>query len=160
MNPTARRSPSGIKTNHCIFSMFALIKTNGATHIAISIPLEGADKTIPALVGMLENNATFVNQGYNTIRTVEPQMSIDLKYSISMVNSDEELLINKNNYLANRYIISEPFFEIDSPAVLISNKKGIERRDSEIKRLNTELSHVKQQLDDLRNAIEEAASEA
>jgi len=136
--------------------MFALIKTNGATHIAISIPLEGADKTIPALVGMLENNATFVNQGYNTIRTVEPQMSIELKDSISMANSDEELLIIKKN----NYIISEPFFEIDSPAVLISNKKGIERRDSEIKRLNTELAHVKQQLDDLRDAIEEAASEA
>ena len=135
--------------------MFALIKTNGATHIAISIPLEGADKTIPALVGMLENNATFVNQGYNTIRTVEPQMSIELKDSISMANSDEELLIIKKN----NYIISEPFFEIDSPAVLISNKKGIERRDSEIKRLNTELAHVKQQLDDLRNAIEEVASE-
>ena len=135
--------------------MFALIKTNGATHIAISIPLEGADKTIPALVGMLENNATFVNQGYNTIRTVEPQMSIELKDSISMANSDEELLIIKKN----NYIISEPFFEIDSPAVLISNKKGIEKRDSEIKRLNTELAHVKQQLDDLRNAIEEVASE-
>ena len=136
--------------------MFALISTNGATHIAISIPLEGAEKTIPALVGMLENNATFINQSYSTIRTVKPQMSIELKDSISMVNSDEELLIIKKN----NYIISEPFFEIDSPAVLISNKKGIEKRDSEIKRLNTELAHVKQQLDDLRNAIEEAASEA
>jgi len=136
--------------------MFALISTNGATHIAISIPLEGAEKTIPALVGMLENNATFINQSYSTIRTVKPQMSIELKDSISMVNSDEELLIIKKN----NHIISEPFFEIDSPAVLISNKKGIEKRDSEIKRLNTELAHVKQQLDDLRNAIEEAASEA
>ncbi|MFM1799063.1 MAG: hypothetical protein RLZZ117_1341, partial [Cyanobacteriota bacterium] len=34
--------------------MFALIETNGATHIAIHIPHDGADKSIPALVGMLE----------------------------------------------------------------------------------------------------------
>ena len=40
--------------------MFAVIETNGATHIAINIPMEGADRSLPALAAMLENEAAGV----------------------------------------------------------------------------------------------------
>jgi hypothetical protein len=56
--------------------MFALIDTKNATHIAINIPLEGADKTIPALAGMLESNAVFIRKEWRSVATVEPEMSI------------------------------------------------------------------------------------
>ena len=42
--------------------MFALIKTNSATEIAIYIPRDGADKSISSLVGMLEENAVFLKK--------------------------------------------------------------------------------------------------
>ncbi len=96
--------------------MFALIETKGASHIAINIPHESADKTIPALAGMLESNAVFICMGYNTLETRVPEVSIQL---------------------------------LGTPEVLVSNKRRIEEKDKEIKRLRLVLQHQKQQLSDL-----------
>ena len=135
-------------------SMFALIETKGATHIAINIPHDGADKTIPALVGMLENNAVFVSKGYRMIETRVPEMSIQLGDRIVMDGSEEELVIQ----IPGSPSILDDSFVKETPEVLISNKKAIERKDKEIERLATELAHVKQQLADLRESIEAAAA--
>jgi hypothetical protein len=133
--------------------MFALIETKGATHIAINIPHDGADKTIPALVGMLENNAVFVSKGYRTLETRKPEMSIQLGDRIVIDNSDEELVIQ----IPGSASVLGDSFVTETPEVLISNRKAIERKDKEIERLATELAHVKQQLADLRERINSEA---
>ena len=132
--------------------MFALIETKGATHIAINIPHDGADKTIPSLVGMLENNAVFVSKGYNTIETRVPEMSIQLGNKISLENSETELAI----FIPGSTNILDDSFVQETPEVRVSNAKGIKKKDDEIVRLRTELAHVKQQLTDLRESIDAA----
>ena len=133
--------------------MFALIETKGANHIAINIPHDGADKTISALVGMLENNAVFVSKGYRTLETRVPEMSIQLGDRIVIDNSEEELAIQ---IPGSTNVLYDSFVK-ETPEVLISNKKAIERKDKEIERLATELAHVKQQLADLRERINSEA---
>ena len=133
--------------------MFALIDTKNATHIAINIPQQGADKTIPALVGMLENNAVFIRKGYSTLETCAPEISIQLGDKVSMENSETELAI----VVPGSTSILDDSFVQETPEVRISNRKAIEKKDAEIARLRTELAHVKQQFSDLQDRINEAA---
>jgi hypothetical protein len=133
--------------------MFALIDTKRATHIAINIPHNDADKTIQTLVGMLENNAVFIDKGYSTIETRVPEMSIQLGNKLNFGNSDEEMAIA---IPCSSCVLDDSFVK-EAPEVRISNKKAIESRDAEIKRLRTELAHTKQQLQDLRDRINAAA---
>jgi hypothetical protein len=129
--------------------MFALIDTNGATHIAINIPPDGADKTIPALVGMLENNAVFVNRHYSGIETRVPEMSIQLGDKLSFESSNEEMVIvipSKTNVLDDSFVM-------EAPEVRISNMKAIQAKDGEIKRLRNELEHTKHRLQCLQDEI-------
>jgi hypothetical protein len=134
--------------------MFALIDTKNATHIAINIPKEGADKTIPALVGMLECNAVFIHKGYSTLETRTADMSIQLGDKITLDNSDSELIVLMPS---STEILDESFVH-ESPEVLVSNRKAIEKKDAEIQRLRTELAHTKQQLLDLKDAFAEAVT--
>ncbi len=129
--------------------MFALIDTKGATHIAINIPLDGADKTIPALVGMLENNAVFVNRHYSGIETRVPEMSIQLGDKLSFDSSNEEMVI----LIPSRTNVLDDSFVMETPEVRISNAKAIRAKDTEIQRLRTELEHTKQQLQCLQDEI-------
>jgi hypothetical protein len=136
-------------------TMFAYIETNNATHIAIRIPEVGADKTIPALVGMLENNAIFINKGYGTLETRKPKMSIVLGDSISLEGNDSELVV----FIPDTNNIIDDSFVIETPEVRISNKKAIEAKDKEISRLRNELAVAKQQLESLRESILSHAEE-
>jgi hypothetical protein len=127
--------------------MFALIETNGATHIAIHIPHDGADKSIPALVGMLEHNATFIKKDWRRLNECKPEMTIHLGHNMKIENSDEEAVIG---IPSSPCVLDDSFVQAGS-VVLISNRKAIERKDQEIERLKTELAHVKQQLQDLQD---------
>ncbi len=133
--------------------MFALIDTKRATHIVINIPHNDADKTIQTLVGMLENNAVFVDKGYNIIETRVPEMSIQLGNKLNFENYDEEMAI----VIPCSSCVLDDSFVKEAPEVRISNKKAIDSRDAEIKRLRTELAHTKQQLQDLQDRINAAA---
>jgi len=126
--------------------MFALVDTKGATHIAINIPLQGAEKTIPALVGMLEQNAKFIRKSWSEIEECKPEMSIQLGNQIVFENRESEVVILSPDSTS---VLSESFVPME-PAVLVSNKKAMEAREVEISRLRTELAHVKQQLADLQ----------
>lgn len=132
--------------------MFALIDAKNATHIAINIPQQGADKAIPALVGMLENNAVFIRKGYGTLETCAPEMSIQLGDKVFLDSYDTELAI----VVPDSTSILDDSFVQETPAVRISNKKAIEKKDAEITRLRTELAHVRQQLTDLQKINEDA----
>lgn len=130
--------------------MFALIKTNGATEIAIYIPAEGADKSIPSLVGMFEKNAVFLNRGWRTLEISKPKITIELGSKITEEASDAgevAIVVPESNCVLG------DSFEIASPEVFASNKKVVDKKDEEINRLRKELDFVKQQLRDLKDQM-------
>jgi hypothetical protein len=129
--------------------MFALIETKNATHIAIHIPHEGADRTIPALVGMLENNAFLISKGYGTLVARVPEMSIQFGDTIMLENSETEMVICTPGSAS----VLDDSFVNEAPEVRISSQKAIKKKDDEIARLRTELAHIKQQLADLPTPV-------
>lgn len=129
--------------------MFAVIETNGASHIAINIPHEGSEKSLPALARMLEQNAVFIKKGYQEVSVVAPVMSITLGNSFVVDNSDDVLVVKESGA-----VIGDDFVN-HTPEVAVSNSKALKREKDEISRLRTELSYTKQQL---AVALEAAAS--
>lgn len=121
--------------------MFAIIQTNGATHIAIHVPHAGADRSLPALAAMLEQNTTFIQQGYQELKTVKPSMSISLGNEYRCENYDLELAVVESGA-----VIGDEF-QIATPEVFASNAKALKRKEEEISRLRTELSFTKSQLE-------------
>jgi len=132
--------------------MFALIKTNGATEIAIHIPHQGAEKTLPALAAMLEQNATFIKRGYYEANVVKPEMQIVLGNTYIMDVEKPTIEI-----AASGSVIGEDFV-LDSPEVRVSFKKAIDGKDKEIERLRAELSMAKMERDRLQDRINEIAN--
>jgi hypothetical protein len=103
---------------------------------------------------MLECNAVFIQKGYSTLETRTADMSIQLGDKITLDNSDSELIVLMPS---STEILDESFVH-ESPEVLVSNRKAIEKKDAEIQRLRTELAHTKQQLLDLKDAFAEAVT--
>jgi len=133
--------------------MFAIIKTNGANEIAIHIPPHGAEKTLPALAAMLEQNATFINRGYYEASVVNPEMQIVLgnTYIVDSEKPTIEIAVSGS-------VIGEDFVR-DTPEVRVSFKKVIESKDKEIERLRTELSMAKMERDRLQDSINAMSSD-
>jgi len=135
--------------------MFAIIETNGATQIAIYVPHDGADKTLPALARMLEQNATFIRAGYSDMAIVKPAMSITLGNAHKIQHSDEELVIAESGV-----VLGEDFVNA-TPEAFVSNAAARKKADAEQQRLRTELSFTKDELNRLRAQLAElTASEA
>lgn len=127
--------------------MFALIETNGATHIAIHIPADGADKSLPALARMLEKNSIFIAKGWHELRPVQPRMSITLGDKIEIEGDVETIIVCESD------CVLDDSFVAASPEVFTSNAAFIKKRDEEISRLRTELNHVKNELNAAREMI-------
>jgi hypothetical protein len=121
--------------------MFAVIDVNGANRIAIQIPLEGSEKSLPALAAMLETNAVFIYKGYNEARIVKPEMQILLGETVSYDFGESELVVASSE---NAHVLGESFV-LATPEVFLSNEKLIESKDKEIRRLEAEchLAHAK-----------------
>jgi hypothetical protein len=135
--------------------MFAIIETNGATQIAIYVPHDGADRTLPALARMLEQNATFIRAGYQEMAIVKPAMSIVLGSTHKLQHSDDELAIAESGI-----VLGDDFVNA-SPEVFVSNAAARKKADAEQQRLRTELSFTKDELTRLRAQLAElTASEA
>ncbi len=128
--------------------MFVTIKTNGATHIAIHVPHLGADKTLPALAAMLEQNATFINSGYGDATIVKPTMGITLgdKF-VHEHNSETDIAV-----AASGAVIGEDFVTA-SPEVFVSNAKGMKRAKDENDRLSTENRYLKSEVERLKASV-------
>lgn len=122
--------------------MFAMIDTKGATHIAIYVPQEGAHLSLPALAGMLENNAVFIRKGWRELALCEPEMTIVLGDTIKTDESEagEIMVVTPSS------AVIDNGFVIASPEVLVSNKVALAKKEETIARISTELAHVKQQL--------------
>lgn len=134
--------------------MFALIETKGATHIAIHIPKDGADKSLPAIAAMLENNSTFINQGWRELSIAKPSMSIVLgdKHETGSDETGELVIRASNDVISDDFVIA-------APEVFISNKKAMEKKSAEVDRLRQELQSVRYQLDAANARINELAAE-
>jgi hypothetical protein len=135
--------------------MFALIETKGATHIAIAIPHENASRSLPALLGMLEKNATFIQSSYNELKTVEAKMTIELGNQINHDGREAQLAIR---IPASEAVIDDSF-QFITPEVLISNRQTIEAKEKELQRLRLELNTARQRISDLEESLKEALSE-
>jgi hypothetical protein len=138
------------------FLMFALIETNQATHIAIHIPHDGADKSLPTLAAMLEQNAVFVRNGYQTLEVVNPNMTIHLKDTIELSGSESELAIVVP---ASKQTLGDDFV-IATAEAYVSNKKTLEQRDEKISKLTSEVAFLKASLERLQAALEESKEDA
>ncbi len=133
--------------------MFALIETNSASHIAISIPLEGADKSMPALARMLETNAVFINSNWSEVKTVTPKMSIQLGNVATFSSREDEIAV----VVPGSENILDDSFVVETPEVRLSNKKAIKEKEDQIDRLQLELAQTRRQLADLQESINRAA---
>lgn len=134
--------------------MFVVIKTNNASEIIINIPASGAEKSLPAIAGMLENNAVFIHDSWSELKIVSPEMNITLgsTYKVDGRGEKQDLIIKECGA-----VIGEEF-EIATPDVLASNKQVVEAKNKEIKRLRDELDITKRELaltkESLSNAME------
>ena len=129
--------------------MLLIVDTKGANHIAINVPLDGADKSLPAIAAMFEQNAVFINKQWREASVVKPEISITLGNEFIIENSDENIAVTVNGA-----VLTDEFV-IRTPDVLISNKKAIEQRDSRIKALELELAVAKSQLEAANAKIKE-----
>lgn len=133
--------------------MFAIVETNGATHIAIHIPHEGAEKTLPALASLLERNAVFIKRGYQDMETVKPAMSILLgnTYRLEQYGVEVELQIPESNAAPS------PDFVIATPAAFTSNAKALAKKAEELTALRKELDYVKSENERMKRQLAEIA---
>ena len=116
--------------------MFAVIDCKSANHIAINIPPEGAERSLPALAGMLERNAVFIHKGWNKAEIVEPEMKIILGECVRYDFGEQgEFVVGSPE---QRDVLDESF-ALATPEIFVSNKKLIEAKDKEIARLKAEL---------------------
>lgn len=136
--------------------MFATIETNGATHIAIHIPREGADKTLPALAALLEKNAVFIKQGYQELTTVKPAMNILLgnTFRLEQYGLEVELQVPESDAAPS------PDFVIASPEVFTSNAKALAKKAEELSAVRKELDYVKSENERMKRQVEEIANPA
>lgn len=121
--------------------MYAIIDVKQATHIIINIPLEGADKSLPALCGLFERNAVFIQEGYQELQTVKPEISVKLGDVYKHKNSDFAIEI-----VPNSQMINDENFVLTSPEVYISNAELVKKARDRESKLSTEISYLKQQL--------------
>ena len=133
--------------------MFAIIETNGATHIAIHIPHEGSEKNLPALAALLEKNAVFIKQTYQDLVTAKPSMSILLGdvYRIEQYGVEVQLQIPEASEAIG------DGFKIASPDVFTSNAKALAKKADELSALQKELAYVKSENERMKRQLQDIA---
>lgn len=136
--------------------MFALIKTNGASEIAIHIPGDdNCSTSLKQLALMLENNATFYDNNYYEFKIIKPEMSIILGDQIQLENRAEngEVVVVP----AGSDLLDESF-EIATPEVKVSYAKAKKEFEATINRLRNEKEAKDIEIQLLEQRIEELAS--
>jgi hypothetical protein len=124
--------------------MFVTIETKGATHIAINIPHEGSDKSLPAIAAMFEQNAVFIQQGYQEAKIVKPVMAITLGESFEADGYESSIVVAKAGA-----VISDEFV-LATPEVFVSYAKTMKREKDENSRIRNENTYLKQELEALK----------
>lgn len=134
--------------------MFATIETKGATHIAIYIPHEGSEKSLPALARLLEQNAVFINVGYNEAKTVTPSMNITLgnQFQVDGYAHDPVVVAESGCILSDDFVHA-------SPEVFTSNAAYKKEAEEEKARQRAEIAYLKVQIESLKSQVAALESE-
>lgn len=132
--------------------MFATIETKGATHIAIYVPHEGSEKSLPALARMLEQNAVFINVGYQEAKTVQASMSITLgeKFMVEGYAHDPIAVASSHCVLSDDFVHA-------SPGVFTSNAAYKKKSEEEQARLRNENNYLKSEIESLKSQLKALA---
>ena len=133
--------------------MFVSIDTKGANHIVIHIPHEGADKSLPAIARMLEQNAVFIQKSWNSASLVKPEMSIVLGDKFEMDKDGDEQIVVKESTA-----VLPADFVAATPDVFVSNAKAAKKATEDSQRLRTEVSHLKDQIESLKAQLQELST--
>ena len=133
--------------------MFVSIDTKGANHIVIHIPHEGADKSLPAIARMLEQNAVFIQKGWNSASLVKPEMSIVLGDKFEVEKDGDEPIVVKESTA-----VLPADFVAATPDVFVSNAKAAKKATEDSQRLRTEVSHLKDQIESLKAQLQELST--
>ena len=133
--------------------MFVSIDTKGANHIVIHIPHEGADKSLPAIARMLEQNAVFIKKGWNSAELVKPEMSVVLGDKFEVEKDGDEPIVVKESTA----VLPDDFVAA-TPDVFVSNAKAAKKATEDSQRLRTEVSHLKDQIESLKAQLQELST--
>lgn len=133
--------------------MFVSIDTKGANHIVIHIPHEGADKSLPAIARMLEQNAVFIKKGWSSAELVKPEMSIVLGDKFEVEKDGDEPIVVKESTA----VLPDDFVAA-TPDVFVSNAKAAKKATEDSQRLRTEVSHLKDQIESLKAQLQELST--
>ena len=134
--------------------MFVQIETKGASHIVIAVPGDMAAKSLPMLAAMLEQNAVFVNKGYQSISIVKPEMTITLGQVIQVgddSNGEVIKIVESGHVVGNE-------FELATPEVFVSNAKQKKYQEGRIADLNARLSLANSELAALKERVQELSA--
>jgi len=129
--------------------MLMIITTNNASHIAITIPTDVADKALPAIANMFENNTTFLNAGYSSLEEVKPSINIVLGNEFTYERSSDyyTLLI-----AGNEAVLTEDFLAV-APKAYFSVKQALDTKDKENGKLRNKISVLKEELEELKSRL-------
>lgn len=136
--------------------MYAVINTNSANHILIHVPHEGAEKSLPQLVAMLENNAVFVKSDYYTMETVTPSIQINLGQQFTQEGREGDILVAPSG------CVIDDDFVIEKSEAHISMKRKIEEVEKQNRTLRAqldvsrnEIESMKMLIADLQNSVDD-----
>lgn len=136
--------------------MFALIKTNGASEIAIHVPSDdNCSTSLKQLALMLENNATFYDNGYYEFKMIKPEMSIVLGDQIQLQGRSEN---GEFALVPGGSDLLDESFAIATPEVLASFQQAKKGLQDAIKSLRNENEAKDITIRRLEQRIEELAS--
>lgn len=136
--------------------MFMNIATKGATNILVYIPHEAAPESLPAITRMFEENATFVEHGWQESKVVQPEITIHLGDSYTMEGNDRpDLVFRPDLVLPPSESVLCKKFQHATPEVMIETKKILDRlrqdlnmRNDKIRVLEAELRQLQERLDE------------
>jgi hypothetical protein len=131
--------------------MYALIETKNATHIAIHIPAERANESLPAIARMLETNAVFIKKSWREMETVKASMTIVLGDTYDVDDNEGEALkiISSNDVIGDEFVA-------ESPEVFRSNKAYRDKKEAELKEKCREIDSLKLQVEKLQASLQVA----
>jgi len=116
--------------------MLAVIDLKNATHLIINIPLEGSDKSLPALARMLENNCVAVQEGWSSAEIVQPSTTIQLGNNWSSTrNSGIVMTVGTSPDVLTEDMI--PY----SPEIYVSMKDKVANLEKRLSEANEKITY-------------------
>jgi hypothetical protein len=112
--------------------MFIQVELKNSQKILISVPAAGAEKSLPQIIKLFENNAIFL-EGYNEFKQYKPEITITLGSTYEHKSYGQDNLVIS---APDSFDTIDESFLIATPELYISNKADLAKKDAEIAKLN------------------------